>query len=267
MKVVFHLLTKDVTRLRAPLMVWIVLFVLQLASLGWWPGANAEDPRLQLILVILKNLVPPLQMIVLLVIVPLLVHEDPVVGSTAFWLTRPISGRLLLASKALFAVLFLIITPLMVDLAGLAGRGDSGKELVLAVSAIALGRVKFLLLVFILAALTQTFSRFALTGVVLVVSYVIAGLLALVIGLYATRESGVAMVSFMGGSGALADLTTIGFGAAVIINQYLTRKTVRSWLLLAAGMIAVFALGRFRAEEPMRPPAPSEPRATALEAA
>ena len=70
--------------------------------------------------------------------------------------------------------------------------------------------------------------------------------LALAVGLYATRDRGVASIAFMGASGTLADLTMIGFAAAVIINQYLTRKTVRSWILLACGIIVVFALGNFR---------------------
>ena len=244
MKVVLHLLAKDITRLRVPLLVWAALFVLQFTSV--WPGAGTADPRLQLILVISTNLVPLLQTLMLVVIVPLLVHEDPVVGSTAFWVTRPISGRLLLAGKTLFALLFLIIPPLMIDLAGLVARGGSGQDFVFALGTMALGRVKFFALLFTLAALTQTFSRFALTGAVLVVSYATAGLLALVIGLYATRESGVASIAFLGASGTLADLTTIGFAAAVVVNQYLTRKTVRSWILLACAVIVVLALGKFQ---------------------
>ena len=246
MKVVLHLLAKDSTRLRVPLVVWAALFVLQFSSVGWWPGAGTADPRLQLILAISTSLAAPLQMLLLVVIVPLLVHEDPVVGSTAFWVTRPISGRLLLAGKVLFVLLFLIIPPLMIDLASLAARGGSGTDFVSALAAIVFGRTKFLVLLFTLAALTQTFSRFALTGAVLAVSYAIAGLLALAIGLYATRDGEAVSIAFMGASRTLVDLTTIGFAAAVIINQYLTRNTVRSWIVLACGMIFVFALGKFR---------------------
>lgn len=245
MKLVLHLLAKDSLRLRIPLLVWGVLLVLQFTSLGWWPGAGA-DPRLQLMLALLHNLVAPLQMLMLITIVPLLVHEDPVIGSTAFWVTRPITGGLLLASKTLFVFLFLIIPPLMIDVAGLVARGAPDKDLVFAGSALLLVRVKFLVLLFTLAALTQTFSRFALTAVVLVVCYVTVGFLLLVIGLYASRESGGARVIFTGSSGTLSDLATIGFAVAMIINQYLTRKTVRSWILLACGMIVLLAIGKFQ---------------------
>jgi hypothetical protein len=253
MNVPLHHLRKDLARLRVLVFVWAVLLVLQAASAAPELGVAPTDARLHLIFVLLKALVSPLQMMTLLAIVPLLIHEDPVVGSTAFWLTRPISGRALLASKALFVVLFLAFPPLLIELVVLGSVGGSGQDFLPALGNLLLGKLRFLVLIFALAALTQTFSRFALAGVVLVVSYVIAGVAALVIETYASGRYGVGRTVLLGSRSFAAELATVAFVTGVIIHQYLTRKTRRSWVLLALSALAVFALGRLDSGGSARP--------------
>jgi hypothetical protein len=253
MNVALHHLRKDIGRLRVLVFVWAVLLVLQAVSAAPELGVAPADARLHLIFVLLKALIPPLQLMTLLAIVPLLIHEDPVVGSTAFWLTRPISGRALLASKALFVVLFLAFPPLLIELVVLGSEDGSGQDFLPALGNLSLGKLKFLVLVFALAALTQTFSRFALAGVVLVVSYVIAGVAALVIEIYASGQYGAGGTVLLGSRSFAAELATVAFATGVIIHQYLTRKTRRSWVLLALSALMVFVLGKLDSGGSARP--------------
>jgi hypothetical protein len=58
---------------------------------------------------------PGIEILVLLILVPLilvqLIHQEPLVGTSAFWLTRPIPRGSLIAAKASFILLFLIAVP------------------------------------------------------------------------------------------------------------------------------------------------------------
>jgi hypothetical protein len=100
MSLVWHQIKKDGWRLRWLLVLWAVLVVLQsgllvasaLVTQGW-----AAHLAYKLVAMVL----PLLQFLLLVLIVPLLVHEEPLVGTTAASFTRPLSRGTLLASRPL----------------------------------------------------------------------------------------------------------------------------------------------------------------------
>lgn len=101
MSVIFRILRKDIYRLRWDLAVYVAcltaVFVILARRVtvsgvvwGWFLG---------------------LQALLVVTISAQLVQADPLVGTTAFWRTRPIARGLLLAAKAGFALVFVVLLP------------------------------------------------------------------------------------------------------------------------------------------------------------
>src|SRR5207248_7710896 len=135
---------KDCARLRLPIALWLLLVLLQAALIIPGIAEPGEDLTLQVIVKVLRNLIPVLQFILPLVIIPLLIQEEPLVGTTAFWFTRPIDGRMLFKSKMLFVAAVFILPPLLTEIAILGIHGASPMQLALAVPEILLEDGKFL---------------------------------------------------------------------------------------------------------------------------
>ena len=146
-------------------MLWAVLVVVQsgllvasaLVAQGW-----AAHLAYKLVAMVL----PLLQFLLLVLIVPLLVHEEPLVGTTAAWFTRPLSRGTLLASKAAFVTVVLVLAPLAAELVALRANDASARELGLAAAEIALTQWGVVAALGALAALTPNFARFMTWGAV-----------------------------------------------------------------------------------------------------
>ena len=114
MNQIAHIIRKDLRHLRSLLLVWLGLLILQAVLTG---GVHPfiDDIRT---MDLLSNFVPLLSLmefLLLTVIIAQLIQADSLVGSTAFWLTLPISRGGLLASKSILLVLFVILPTLLVE--------------------------------------------------------------------------------------------------------------------------------------------------------
>ena len=86
----WHYLAKDLRRLRLLVALWPLVVAAETILAGSGAVARVEDLRLQEALQILASLLSLLKLMLACVIVPLLIQEEPLVGTEAFWLTRPI---------------------------------------------------------------------------------------------------------------------------------------------------------------------------------
>jgi ABC-type transport system involved in multi-copper enzyme maturation permease subunit len=118
MNLIIHLVKTDIRRSRALLLVWLLLLALQ-GMLGSF-GMNTANPGSQMFTSMIAQLMPQLEMLLFFVFVAFVVLADPLVGTTGFWLTRPISRSTLLKSKALFAAVVLVLPAVIVEVAGFA---------------------------------------------------------------------------------------------------------------------------------------------------
>ena len=120
MKRTFHIIGKDFRDLRLlfPLVGWWSIAILQLLLIAVFPRLPISPPAIEMtlgfFLVGLAWLLAALDFGLLVLIVSQLVQRDSTVGSTAFWLSRPVSGANLLAGKALFLLLAVILPTLVV---------------------------------------------------------------------------------------------------------------------------------------------------------
>ena len=100
MKLVAHLVRADVRRFRLLLAAWVLIEVLSTVFTGVRPVLDA-DPRTMTAVESPGNRAVPDAMARDDRLLALVVQTHPLVGSDAFWMTRPIPPRALLASKIL----------------------------------------------------------------------------------------------------------------------------------------------------------------------
>lgn len=245
---ILHLFKNDLRRSRTLLIAWGLLVLVQSLLVGW--SVHPGDHALQAIYLTISKMVPLFQALLLIVIVPHLVQEEPLVGTTAFWFTRPIPRPSLLKAKALFAAV-LIALPLVAETCVLATNGITAHDIALAAPEIVLKQLSLIVVVATLAALTPSFGRFAIVGAVFVVASMVASL-----GIVWA-----VLLRHPGGLAALADDYTLlksrtiangvlvaACGGAILVHQYLTRKTrssAISAILVAAASVVLTAYWPF----------------------
>jgi hypothetical protein len=195
--------------------------------------------------------------------VSLVVHGDPLVGSRAFWLTRPIAPRSMFAAKLLVLIVLLVLIPVVLNAGRLATYGAPAGAVAAASAQVALSRLTWVTLAWLVAAVTASTVAFFL---------VFAGAIAAVmayLAIYASVSMQLAQRQFNrfyvppvplsdDTPTYLASLVLVGLGLAVIRLQYGVRRwTVSAPLSLAVLVLAGVALGsRSTAVAMATPPKP-----------
>jgi hypothetical protein len=225
MKLVWHIIKKDLRALRWPLVVWVALIAAKLGVGLILLTSNATaDLQLFNLLDGLVRILAALEVLGV-VMVAALIHQDMLMGSTAFWATRPISrGRLLTAKLLGLGIIFGVI-PVLVTLpwwlACHLGLWD------IAGAAVETLGIHFLvvLLGLLLAVVTDGLGRFLLWTLALVAAI---PLTAAIIGSHFARVDAVIPADLATTrTVVVAGVALLGI-SVVVAHQFLTRRTWRS---------------------------------------
>ena len=257
MNLTLHLLACDFRYLRHYLGLWLGLVVLQAVLVGYAPHLPLVDRTHVFSLSSLAWLLAVLNICLLAVIVAQLVQKDCVVGSTAFWLSRPVSRARLLTGKVLFLALAIVLPSLLVEVGLLHFSGVTPHDTLRSVPQILFLTVVAVALLTMLAAVTTSLARMILAG----------GLALLALPLLWFLVAGAWWLVFVGPEALVRDEITVaqpvpppgystdvvGFAlvllltaGAVIGIQYLTRRTTWSRIFLAAGVcLALLSMGNW----------------------
>jgi len=231
MNLVLHQFRKDILRTRLVLVLWSLMVVLQFGLACW--TVKPGDAVMQTLSTTLYGLLMVFNYLLVLVLVPLLVHQEPLVGTTAFWFTRPISRTTLLASKTLY-VSFLVALPILAQGIVFLANGITLHDIALAVPELLISELTWILIVGTLAVLTPSFARFAITGAIILIVWWL-GLFMVQMFLLMRNPQGYVstLASLTSSRDLVGSLIMMGFGLGVVLVQYLTR---RFWL---AVMLAI----------------------------
>ena len=238
MNVLWTQVKKDVRSIRLILTVWLVIEVGLAVLVGSGVDARFLDDSTVRLMNTEHRIVMILATAIFALVAIALVQADRLVGTTSFWLTRPIGRSTLLASKVIVAVVFLVLVPLALDAIVFFASGVMPPAL-WRVAAERLGyQLVYLLPVMAIAALTPNIARFILACAVGVLAFVV---FATTVNLRAVpgRPPGAVLA---GGFASLALMAIACLG--VIVHQYLTRRTRRSSFVAVAGiagMLGVYA--------------------------
>ncbi|HWA29233.1 MAG TPA: hypothetical protein VG734_26520 [Lacunisphaera sp.] len=237
MNLTWHIVKKDLRVFRWPLLAWVLLIVAKLGVGVILLTADGTESEIWF-----KSMAGFAQLLAALegasfVLTAALVQEDLLVGTRAFWRTRPISGARLLHAKLITLGLVFGLVPLLVTLPWWLGCGFGWREIGWAALQTAGLHLAGVLLGLLCAIVTDGFGRFLMWTLVAVFAVpALAATLAYHVGGKVSPGGDLATTRFalMGAVGAIA----IG---AVTIHQYLTLRTVRS-IGIIAGAVAVLAL-------------------------
>lgn len=119
-----YLFKKDLNRLKVIFFAWLLLILAQLALGVCGNRLVAEFLEFQMAVPLFARLIGFLQGLMIIVIVPLIIQDDSLVGTTAFWFTRPISRKELLFTKSCMILLTLIATQLIAETLVLAAQAQ-----------------------------------------------------------------------------------------------------------------------------------------------
>ena len=255
MNLTLNLVACDLRYLRHYLGLWLGLVILQVVLVGYAPHLSPLERGHVFSLSSFAWLVAILKFCLMVVIVSQLVQKDSTIGSTAFWLSRPLSRARLLSGKVLFLAVAVILPSLLVEVGLLFLSGVTPHDTLRSVPQILFLTLLAVALLVMLAAVTTSLARMILAGGLALVGlpllwFFIQGawsLFRLGTGTFATDGATVAapvpppsystyVVGF-----ALVLLVTAG---VVVGHQYLTRKTTWSRILLVAGVcLALLSMG------------------------
>ena len=160
MRLLIHQVLKDLRLLRWLALAWILLVaVLQAITLAMAIVPARPDitsfvvlPSYSAIQALLVGLFAGIAVVV--------VQSDPAVGTTAFWFTRPISVRVLVASKILVCLILLVVVPIVADLVAMIAGGLSVAAALSTVPGSLAVQLAWLLPLLALAAITTSLAQF-----------------------------------------------------------------------------------------------------------
>jgi len=243
MSLVLHIFKKDLLRLRIFLYFWLpVVLVAGIASCLQAPG---DDFAMQTALKVATALAGVCQFIMMALMIPLLMHSEPLTGTTAFWLTRPLKKSDVMKSKLLFAGLFFILVPTIINAVLLVANQVPFSYILPASMEYVLSYTGALLLLMAIAALTRNFGFFALVGGVYLIAAAILGVVVVITTQFqALEQVGPGMV-IRDSRELLSTLAGILLLSTIIYFQYRSRKTRWVYSLLILEFLITFWIGTF----------------------
>ena len=241
MNLTWHIVKKDLRALRWPLVLWTLLIVTKLGMGVVLLTADGTEGEAWFVRIDgTAKLLAALECAGF-VLVAALVQEDLLVGTTAFWVTRPISGGRLLRAKLAGIGLVFGVLPLLVTLPWWLGCGYGWREIAWAAAETAALQAVVVLVGLLWAVVTDGLARFLMWTLVMLVAFPsIAGSIAVYHErTHASPGSGVVATRIA----LVISLAVLGV-LAVVVHQYLTRRTWRSVSVIggAVALIAAVAL-------------------------
>ena len=160
---VAHLVRADARRFRVLLAVWVLLQLADTIFRAVRPML-AADVRLATAVELLGTVLYLTRWLGMIVVVALVVHSHALVGSDAFWMTRPIAWRELLASKLLLLGTAFVVVPCVCDVALMVASRVPVSDIPAVTVQTALFQCLWLFVCMAFAAVTRNLARLALVG-------------------------------------------------------------------------------------------------------
>jgi hypothetical protein len=251
-----HLVRSDLRRFRVLLAIWVLVVVCETIFRGLRP-VLAGDPRPDMALELLGTVFMVTRWLGMIVIGALVVQTHPLVGSDAFWMTRPIRWQSLLASKLVLLWTTFVALPAIAEVVLMLACKVPLREVVLVALQVLLYQTLWVSLLVALSSLTRNLARLALVAGSLLVGLIL--LLNIVIAILMRNMAEGPQMSEVAGRAASSPagfivllLATTAAAFALITVQYRTRSIRTSVAAGVLGVGAAFAAAAFW-PSPVRP--------------
>ena len=234
MKLVLHIFRKDFRHLRVYLAGWLGLLIVA-------PFVVTLDFPMQYLSIVL---IGSLKIVLMALIISRLVHDDSVVGSTSFWLSRPVSNWQLLAAKSFFLVGTLIFPTLLVEVLILLFYGVTVTDILRSFPETLFYTYVAVAILMVLAALTRNLLQMLAFGVVSVVAMILFALVILGISDSSLRLpiDPMARMSLQSSRWIGFFLCLTATAGIMVCVQYLTRRTKPNVILTLSALFLCILL-------------------------
>ncbi len=229
MKLIGHIVKKDFRELSGTVAIYTLFIAAKLVLGALLVHGAAADPAMFSRIQSYGNLCLGLEVLTGYVLVAAWVHEHPLIGTRAEWMTRPISGGQLLAAKLCGLGLVMAVLPLALALPWWLGNGYGVHEIERAAAETLLRQAVVVVPALALAVLTDGFDRYVIWLLVLFGLGFGASMLPPVRAAMSTPDVAVTREWL---SLAVAAATAL----FVVANQFFTRRTGRGVALLCFGL-------------------------------
>jgi hypothetical protein len=245
MTLMLHLIRWDIRRFQILLPLWLLLVAASAALEGAWPAIAVAMAARQTV-GITGNLLAVAEVLFSVVFIALVVQEHPLVGTTAFWMTRPMPPRALLGSKAILLGTAVVVAPVIAEVVLMIVYGVPAAQITTVATQSALFWALWLCVIMSLAALTPNLAKFALViggGIMAIVVFIVT-----TVAILFDRMNDEPPLS--GGGDAYdptSDVarTVMVIAAAIVLLavQYRTRGRARAVAIGAAGVVIASIAG------------------------
>jgi hypothetical protein len=234
---VVHLMRKDVLEHRTWLAAFLGLTALRAALVGSGIDSTVRDRDLLMSLSLGHLLLTILHGSLLVALAVQLVQADRPVGTTAFWLTRPIRRADLVVAKLATATLALVVFPAFLDALVMIVSGLGWADLAAAMAEGAMMRLAVALPVMALASVTSDLAGFVVSAVAALFA-VIAVEAAFRLARLGALQS---MASEYSATIVAAGVLVAGAATAFAYQVFTRRRRRTAGLICAVGILALLA--------------------------
>ncbi len=158
-----HLLAKDFRRLRWLLLAWLAIVISRVAAATVRSDLAFEDLAAQAAIETVSQLLLMIDLPVFVLLVSWLIHDEPLIGPDAFWLTRPIPPMTLMTAKLTFAAALLVGAPALTQSVVVAVALGSPGHASRLIWTLLFSQVLWSAVLIALATLTASLTRYLLT--------------------------------------------------------------------------------------------------------
>lgn len=238
---VVHLMRKDLGEHRAWFAAFVGLVALRAALVGSGIDARVNDPNLLVSLSLASFLLTVLDGALVVALAVQLVQGDRLVGTTAFWLTRPVRRVDLVVAKIGTAVAALVVVPILLDVLAMILSGLSWRDAAGAMVEGAALRLAVVLPAMALASVTADLGGFVVSAVAAFVATLAVAAAAQWFRLDIPRS----VASAYSATIVVAGVLIVGASAA-FAHQVFTRRRLRSVSVMCGiGLLALLASNRW----------------------
>jgi ABC-type transport system involved in multi-copper enzyme maturation permease subunit len=243
-KTVGHIFAKDVRHLRWPLLAWLAIVVGRIAATAAISELTFSGGVLQVAVENVSALLTIVDVLMLALIVSWLVHDEPLTGADAFWLTRPIHPARLMTAKLAFAATFLVIAPALGQALGIAILTRTAGDAARVLPAVLFTQATWVAVFTAFATLTPSLTLFLLTMAAGIATIVMAVSMNTTL-LFMVAESNTYHESMMPNTAAslVSAWLLLAAALAVVASQYSTRRLKQSWFIGIGGVIVSLSIG------------------------
>jgi hypothetical protein len=238
MSLILHLVRWDVRRFRLLLLLWLLLVAATALLEGAWPSI-AVGMAARNTVGLTGNLLALAELLFSVALITLVVQDHPLVGTSAFWMTRPIPPHALLEAKLVLLTGAIVLVPVLAETVLMIVYRVPAVGIAAVAAQSALFRAFWLGVVMVFAALTPNMAKFALAvGGVILAGVVTAVTIATILidGVHDRPPIPTADEMYDPTLGVLSTMILIGAAVMTLAVLYRTRVRPRA---VAIGLVGI----------------------------